>query len=143
MRPAGDVTPTSRPHRVQSAPPSPRWEWFCVSNIVAVGTFAATTARLALIHRAGRADVTESGVLVALALASLLYLVAFFGVAFMHVDVAADAGAPRASGPAFDTDVVIVGAGTAGAALATVLARDGKRVVLIDRCARARVQLGR
>ena len=37
--------------------------------------------------------------------------------------------------PDYDADVVIVGAGTAGAALATVLARDGKRVVLIERYA--------
>lgn len=36
--------------------------------------------------------------------------------------------------PEYDADVVIVGAGTAGATLAAVLARDGKKVVLIERC---------
>jgi hypothetical protein len=35
--------------------------------------------------------------------------------------------------PEYDADVVIVGAGTAGAALATVLARDGKKVVVVER----------
>lgn len=34
--------------------------------------------------------------------------------------------------PGMDADVVIVGAGTAGASLATVLARSGKRVLLIE-----------
>lgn len=42
--------------------------------------------------------------------------------------------APPPLAPHFDADVVIIGAGTAGAALATVLARDGKRVVMIERC---------
>lgn len=109
------------------------------------------------------AAVAQPGVGLAMlaAAASALYLVAFCGVAFIHSDVddalaprkrehtvppapsagsAAAAGAPTAAAaaarplrPEYDADVVIVGAGTAGAALATVLARDGKRVVVIER----------
>ena len=41
---------------------------------------------------------------------------------------------PSARASAYDADVVIVGAGTAGAALAAVLARDGRKVVVIERC---------
>ena len=77
------------------------------------------------------------------AVASLLYFIAFFGVAFIASDVdslAADgeplAAAATAAGRDMDADVVIVGAGTAGASMATVLARQGKRVTLIERCVR-------
>lgn len=89
------------------------------------------------------------------ALGSMLYFFAFFGVAFVHQDVtemaahqhqaargsrvsggaAAAAGTARAppNSDGSDADVVIVGAGTVGAALATVLARQGKRVTVIER----------
>lgn len=77
------------------------------------------------------------------AVASLLYFIAFCGVAFIASDVelltgsASDEVAPATtSGSAIrdmDSDVVIVGAGTAGAAMASVLARQGKTVTLIER----------
>ena len=74
-------------------------------------------------------------------IASLLYFFAFFGVAFIHTDVeslASPSANPvtqsSAMNPEYDCDVLIVGMGTAGAALATVMARAGKKVVAIERC---------
>ena len=57
----------------------------------------------------------------------------------------ATVAAPRqpANATPYDADVIIVGAGTAGASLAAVLARDGKRVVLVERCVPPLICAGR
>lgn len=72
---------------------------------------------------------------------SLLYFLAFFGVAFVYQDVndmVKDAEEAHLHSQAkkrleTDYDVVIVGMGIVGASLATVLARQGKRVAVIER----------
>lgn len=182
--------------------PRVQWEWFCVSNVIAVAAFAGAMYHLlAAWAQHGRqlslalfAAQPLFAVSAVVAVAATLYFFAFFGVAFMHGEVSeslmpphgpsahavaaarklgsdamevdterrgspastastqADpaassvsaAGAVRplsALRPEYDADVVIVGAGTAGASLAAVLARDGKRVVLIERCVDARGRL--
>lgn len=123
----------------------PRWQWFCYSNVVAVVVFTVSMTHVlqfwlahGRLHSAGYAFGQPAfAAAVVGAVASLLYFIAFFGVAFIASDVdslAAD-GEPLAAADV-DADVVIVGAGTAGASMATVLARQGKRVTLIERCVR-------
>jgi squalene monooxygenase len=79
-----------------------------------------------------------------ISLASVLYMFAFFGVAFVGADVSdlmsADEAASAAAAAVAahrwdraDADVVIVGLGLAGSSLATVLGRQGKRVLVIER----------
>jgi len=75
------------------------------------------------------------------AISSLLYFIAFCGVAFIHADVEALTSLGSMSAHVIggithrdtDADVVIVGAGTVGASLATQLARQGKKVTVIER----------
>lgn len=76
------------------------------------------------------------------ALGSLLYFFAFFGVAFIHQDVSDwMAKATQLSGAAAaaklkreaDADVVIVGMGLVGSALAAILSRQGKKVIVLER----------
>jgi hypothetical protein len=137
--------------------PSPAWEWFGISNFIAVLVFSASLSFLfsnwlsdgsrsysiALAFSRPPAAAAVVGIL-----GSMLYFIAFFGVSFVHEDIAeslraeaaASATAPQDEtkdlNPEYDADVVIVGAGTVGAALAAALARDGKKVVLIERSVR-------
>lgn len=144
--------------------PRPAWEWFCVSNVVAVAAFLASVTYLMGFWMENMRQHTPAyafsqpvfALSMVTALGSLLYFFAFFGVAFVHGDVADLAAEPqpaagnggRAGGRAVstdgsDADVVIVGAGTAGAALAAVLARSGKRVTMVERCVSMLVQPAR
>lgn len=147
--------------------PQPAWEWFGFSNIIATSVFVASVSHLLSSWNNGQLkDITLAAALsqptfvlsVISAIGCLLYFFAFFGVAFIHNDVAAlQGGKPgshrrdggvsmtahdresRPMNPEYDADVVIVGAGTAGATLATILAREGHKVVLIERYAPALV----
>ena len=70
-------------------------------------------------------------------LGALLYMLVRHGVPYKSMPgdgVVPSTAAIARQNLAVDTDVIVVGAGTVGAALATVLARDGKRVLLIERC---------
>ena len=141
-----------------------------MSNVIAVTVFLASVWYLLAFWMAHARSHSAAyffgqpafGACLLLCTGSLLYLLAFFGVAFVHGDVTElhgggergsgstrtsgtrgstrgsnASGGPSAtaavgSGPFdVDADVVIVGAGTCGAALAAVLARDGKRVMLM------------
>lgn len=138
--------------------PQPAWGWFGISNVIAVGAFLTSMSYLLSswmatsqlrVHTPAYAFSQPAFILAVVAVtSSLLYFFAFFGIAFIYQDVASveartseEQHAATTSGsvrsgemqPKYDADVVIVGAGTAGAALATVLARDGKKVVLIER----------
>jgi 2-polyprenyl-6-methoxyphenol hydroxylase-like FAD-dependent oxidoreductase len=118
-----------------------------VSNVVSVGVFLGSVGHLlnAWMHRAPEHSpgslLAQPPFALALAgaIGSLLYMFAFFGVAFIHPDVAPAAAEsspeedPSAAPRDVDADVVIMGAGCAGASLATALARDGKKVVVIER----------
>jgi hypothetical protein len=149
------------PSQARGGSPQPVWEWFCLSNIVAVLVFLSCVTYLLpfwvehMRTGGGHFSVAQPAFIASAvgALGSLLYFFAFFGVAFVHQDVkeimrgedvARRAAQRRAAGgqngPASsaaaegDADVVIVGMGIAGATLATVLARQGKRVVVLERC---------
>lgn len=123
-----------------------------MSNIVAVAGFIGSVTYLFdywMINGSEHAAAfafTQPAFVVSLvvALACLLYFFAFCGVAFVYKDVtewmqsserAAAAAAETAAGrwPEAQADVVIVGLGLAGSALATVLARQGKKVLVIER----------
>jgi hypothetical protein len=136
----------------------PRWQWFCYSNVVAVVVFTVSMTHVlrfwlahGRLHSAGYFAFGQPAFAAAVvgAIVSLLYFIAFCGVAFIASDVDALAdGEPATAAAAagcrdMDADVVIVGAGTAGASMATVLARQGKRVTLIERCVPSRRQLPR
>jgi 2-polyprenyl-6-methoxyphenol hydroxylase-like FAD-dependent oxidoreductase len=136
------------------------WEWFCLSNIVAVLVFLSCVTYLLpfwvehMRTGGGHFSVAQPAFIASAvgALGSLLYFFAFFGVAFVHQDVkeimrgedvarraaqrraAGGQNGPASSSAEGDADVVIVGMGIAGATLATVLARQGKRVVVLERC---------
>lgn len=120
-----------------------------MSNVLAAGTLAVSLSVMARFYVGARgAALTQAlaqpsfAASAMAAAASVLYLLAFGGVAFIHADVtaasaeaAAVAAAARPVPPPrdMDADVVVVGAGTAGATLAATLARQGKRVTLIER----------
>jgi hypothetical protein len=123
-----------------------------VTNLIAAAVFTASMTHLMSFwlahmrtHSAAFAFAQPwFAVSVAGAVASLLYFIAFCGVAFIHSDVeqmtlgTGNIGAAPIIGSVqardVDADVVIVGCGTAGASLATQLARQGKRVTVIERC---------
>ena len=136
---------TSPPPQASAGGAEPQWQWFCVSNVIAVGVFSVSMMHLMqhwIEHGRSRGAsfaVGQPAVAAALAgaVGSLLYFFAFCGVAFIAADVdesAPGSGAPLAMGRDLDADVVIVGAGTVGASMATVLARQGKKVTVIERC---------
>jgi squalene monooxygenase len=151
--------------------PRPAWEWFAVSNALALvagglgvrsllavwAPSEGLAALSALARESGDVAIALAGIVIA-----ILYFVAFFGVIFIRLGLdeggealppapAAKASelparhgepsAPLARGA--DADVVIVGWGLAGAALATVLARQGKRVLVLERCAAGRREIRR
>ena len=144
-------TPASNPraptHPHPFAPQSPRWSLFCATTAVSAAVFSSTIyyllGRWSILSRDGShpasafSDPVFLGAAAA-ALASLLHLLALGGVFFIHSDVAAvRQGAARARTPlppvGWDSDVVVVGAGTAGAALGAVLGREGAAVTLVEK----------
>lgn len=151
LTPAPSPRP-SPPHPAQDAT-RPAWGWFSVSNVLAAGVFMASMTHLMSFwlannraHSPAFAFAQPGFALAVLgAVSSLLYFIAFCGVAFIASDVELLTGSASAAGEDastsgaaavrdMDSDVVIVGAGTAGATMAAVLARQGKTVTLIERC---------
>lgn len=170
-------TPCKRNNKtVPDETAEPRWELFCVSNVIAVATFAASVGYLvssgADLRAHPRTVLTSADPRTVMAftgaLASVVYFMTFSGVAVMHaaltsnrsskddrdvatkralqadvaravakatgmLPVAIGAQSAAAASDGVDVDVLIIGMGTAGAALASVLARQGKKVAVIER----------
>ncbi|CAE7530305.1 SQE2 [Symbiodinium sp. KB8] len=127
---------------------APRWDLFNVTNTLALVLFATSVAYMLQFMLAHGRDhalmyfVAQPDVLLAscTALVTLCYMTAFFGVAWVYEDLSAGPSPIRlvpatthATDVGFDTDVVVVGAGTAGTALALRLAKDGRKVTVVER----------
>lgn len=145
---------------MQRAVDEPKWAWFWFGNLVALAVFCASTSYTIgywvseeRVHAAGFALTQPIFVLCTLgALSSLLYFFTFFGVAFIYRDVedmmarggqgtvgrqfatpASASTSPVGANAETDCDVAIIGMGIAGASLAAVLGRQGKKVMVIER----------
>jgi len=145
--------------KTSSSPLAPRWELFGVFNVAAVLAAAAAAINLwrsppsedAMMFRLGSAD--ARAIVSALSLLVVAtYMIAYCGVSMVWRAIEEDSSAllkparvpvsasrmsaarrERLRKDGMDADVIIVGAGTAGAALAAVLARQGKHVIVVER----------
>lgn len=145
--------------KTPSAPRAPRWDLFAVFN--AAACLAGTSALLTLwkylptsVDEAAALKLDVRAMVAALTLAvSATYAIAFCGVSLVWRAIEDDTGGlPRATKASpeaatrmaearrqrlkddnMDADVIIVGAGTAGATLAAVLGRQGRHVLLLER----------
>jgi hypothetical protein len=142
--------------KTPSSPRAPRWDLFAVFNVAACLAGASAGANLfkylPTATEEARIDFRAIVAIITLALCTT-YAIAFCGVSLVWRAIDDGAPAPpraaktspanakrmavarkqRLKDDNMDADVIIVGAGTAGAALAAVLGRQGKHVLLLER----------
>lgn len=124
----------------------PRWGLFVYANVVATVAFIASCAWLlqfwgsaSSAQRTVRYCIAQPACVAAASAAALsgLYLLAFAGVAFVYAEVQAEQRphvvVPDATKSGYDADVVVVGGGCTGASVAVALAKQGRKVVVIER----------
>ena len=108
--------------------PTPQWGIFYLLNCVVV--IVSLCIGTYLLKRNAFESQYEYVLVMVASFACLLYYFGFFGVSF----VARERFEPSVSSTGtHDADVVIVGAGTAGAALGVALAKQGRKVIVIEK----------